>query len=432
MSGVAAGITAARGGCKVLIVEKNSYLGGTATGGLVTPMMKNALKNGKDLNYNLNSKLYGEILDRLALTGDAATFKDGNAGWFNPEVMKCVLDDFCEEENIDVLFDTTVVAVLKEENAITSIQIFNRSGLNNMTAKYFVDATGDADLSALAGVPYESGENGVNQAMSLRFTMTNINLEKFAWWLDEIDSNSDVTSIYRPANGETLIHTAYTWDNKDWKLKPYFEKGIAEDIITKEDSAYFQVFSIPGQRGSLAFNCPRIYADKSLNLLALNPLDTRDISLAYKIGRQQIRRISKFCVKYFPGFEESSVGQIAPMLGIRDSRRIKGKYTLTEQDIAAGRKFENPVARSNYPVDIHSGEKNKSELTFLNEDDYYEIPLEALMPVGVDNLLVVGRCISATFKAQASLRIIPNCISMGEAAGKYLSKQIQKEDNNDG
>jgi hypothetical protein len=427
-SGAAAAISASRQKCKTLLIEKAGFLGGTATGALVTPMMKNMLDN----NQNLTNGIYMEVLENLKKTGHAATHSDGNPGWFDPEMMKCVLDDICEESGVSVLFNTMVTDVKVQDNLVISVKCFNKSGYSEFKAKHFIDATGDADVAALAGVPFELGDSDKkyncifeeknehhHQALSLRFVMDNINLEAFGKWLMEIDPDSEVSSVVKSKEGLLLITTAYTSEDKDWKLKPYFEQAIKDGVLKSEDAAYFQVFSIPGQKNALAFNCPRIYSDKNLN-----PLNMWDLSYAYKMGRKQIRRIAEFCKKYLVGFQEAYISQIAPELGVRDSRRIEGIYKLTEEDIFKAKKFDNVAAKSNYPIDIHSIEKGKNELKFLPSGEYYEIPVESLMPKNITNLLVVGRAISAGFRAEASLRIQPNCWSIGETAGKIVSEKI--------
>lgn len=411
-SGVAAAISAARNGCKVLIIEKNSFLGGTATGALVTPMMQNRLQTGE----NLTKGLVLEVLNKLKETGDSATFKKENHGWFNPEIMKCVLDDFCEENNVEVLFDTVVIGAEVCNKNITAIKCWNKGGFSEFNAKYYIDATGDADLAMFSGVHFESDEH---QTMSLRFIMSNVNLEEFSQWMSEIDPDYNLTSIDYRNYDAMLLTAAHTWDNHGWKLRPFFGLAVRDGILEPEDAAYFQLFSIPGQKNAVALNCPRISARKQLD-----PLDPEDISYAYKQGRKQMRRLAKFCTTYLSGFEEAYISQIAPQLGVRDSRRINGKYKLTEEDILSAKKFENAVAKSNYPVDVHAREKGKNELKHIPPNQYYEIPLESLLPENIDNLLVVGRCISTTFKAQASIRIQPNCWAMGEFAGKYISDKI--------
>lgn len=405
-SGVAAAISAARNGSKVLIIEKNSFLGGTATGSLVTPMMKNIEISG----------ILAEVIDRLTKTGNCAKHSNGNPGWFNPEMLKCLLDDFCEENNVEVLFDTVVLGAEVKDNNITSIKCWNKGGYSDLKAKYFIDATGDADLASLAGVPFESEEH---QAFSLRFIMSNVDLDVFAQWLNDIDPDSGVTSIDYYKYETLLLTTAHSSETSGWKLRPYFNMAVKEHVLEPSDASYFQVFSIPGQKDALAFNCPRISANKQLD-----PLNPQDISYAYKQGRKQIRHLVEFCKKYLQGFDDAYVSQIAPQIGIRDSRRIIGKYKLTEADILHAKKFDDPVAKSDYPVDIHGTSSGKSELIHLSAGEYYEIPLESLLPENINNLLVVGRCISATFRAQASIRIQPNCWAMGEYAGKYVSDKI--------
>jgi len=412
-SGCATAISAAKRGLKVLIVEKNSFLGGSMTGALVMPMMKNFLKSGEDLNSDFPK----ELMQELAKNNDALTFEDDNYGWFNYESLKCALDSLCEKYNIDVYFESVVTAAKMTDGEIKSCEIQYCGQKIQVQARYFVDATGNGDLAYICGADYKNGNGQTNQAMTLRFVATNVDIPKFAKFLSSIDDNREISPICE-INGETHLSTACTWDNDVWKLKPYFEKAVSDGVLTKEDCAYFQIFTIPNQPTSITFNAPRIYSDKSLN-----PLDVKDVSFALMQGRKQITRLMKFVKNYLPGFENAYISQIAPMLGIRDSRRIDGEYELTEEDVLSAKKFQNPVAKSNYPIDVHSCEKNKSILNKLSDNDYFEIPLESLKVKNFKNLFVVGKIISATFLAQASLRIIPNCLTMGENLGKYLAKQ---------
>lgn len=421
-SGVAAAVAAARNNCKTLLIEKNGFLGGTATASLVTPMMRNML----DSAHNLTNGLYSEILARLKQTGNAGVHPDGNPGWFNPEMMKCILDDMCEENNVEVLFDTVITEVNTQDDKIISLTGYNKSGFNHYKAKYFIDASGDANVAALAGIPFYLGDKeslfcynsklSTHQALSLRFNMANIDLDAFGSWLMEIDPDSGVSSYYHTEEDQIFLTTAHTWENKNWKLRPYFEKAIQDKVIKQEDAAYFQVFSIPGQKNALAFNCPRIFYKKPLN-----PLNAWDLSYAQKMGRKQIRRIAEFCKIYLVGFQDAYISQIAPQLGIRDSRRIQGVYKLSEEDLFNAKKFKNAAAKSNYPVDVHSG---TTGIKLLPKGTYYEIPFESLITEKIKNLVVVGRSISSTFRAQASLRIQPNCWAMGEAAGEFISEKV--------
>lgn len=412
LSGVTAAVAAARKGCRVLIIEKMSFLGGCATASLVTPMMKNSDSDGNQLNKGL----YEEILYRMAITGNSATHSNGNPGWFNPEEMKFVLDEFCEENNVDLLFDTRIMGVNRVKDNIKSIICLNKAGKQEYSAEFFVDATGDADLAFYAGVTYEAEEH---QSFTLRFNMENVNICKFSQWLTDIEPEMVFSSVeYK--NAETiLITTAHTSEDLGWKLRPYFKLAIKDGVLKPEDAEYFQIFTIPGQRNAMAFNCPRIYSEKPLN-----PLDPWDITYAYIRGRKQIKRLEAFCKTYLTGFEDAYISQVAPSLGIRESRRIEGEYKLTEDDILKGKKFKISAAKSNYPIDIHGNTREENQLKMISEDDYYDIPAETMVPKDISNLLVAGKALSATFKAQASARIQPNCIAMGEFAGNYWADRI--------
>ncbi|MCQ2957885.1 MAG: FAD-dependent oxidoreductase [Candidatus Gastranaerophilales bacterium] len=412
-AGCATAISAAKNGLRVLLIEKNTFLGGSMTGALVMPMMKNILKNGLDLSGDFAKELMAELRE----TNDSLIFDDGNYGWFNSEMLKCTLDDLCEKYNVKILFDSIVTNVSMNNNKINSVEVSYCGQKIEKKGKYFVDATGNGDLAMLCGAGFQNGNNNENQAMTLRFIMSNVNIKEFSKYLREIDDNEEISPICN-INGEIHLSTACTWDNDIWKLKPLFEKAVENGELAEEDCAYFQIFTIPNQPTSMAFNAPRIYADKSLD-----PLEVNDTSYALIQGRKQIKRLLKFVKKYLPGFQNAYISQIAPMLGIRDSRRINCEYRLTEDDILSCKKFENTVAKSNYPIDVHSREKNKSVLNKLSDNEFFEIPLESLKVKDIENLFVAGKIIDSTFLAQAAIRIIPNCLTMGENLGKFISKR---------
>ena len=456
-AGVGAAVSAAKTGAKTVLIEKNTFLGGVATGGLVTPMMKNAL----DAQNILTKGIFLEVCNRLVEAGGGATFKDGNPGWFNPEVYKWVLDEICVEAGVKLMFDNQIidVKVCHDKPLLEKIFIINKGGCFSISAKEFIDCTGDGDLIALSGVSYESGtsirsveeiqtkdvassnilragegkeKSCLNrdfsdikrQAMSLRFMMSGVDLNILAKWLEENDKSRD-SPVYYLANGDVLLTSAFTFE-KDWALKPFFDKALQDGVLQKEDASYFQIFSIPGSPGLIAFNCPRITPKNK----SLDPLDNTDTSWTLTTGRQMIKRISNFCRKYLPGFSKSYVCQIAPLIGIRESRRLIGQYILSAEDVLSGRKFEDSIANSNWPIDIHPSTAEACHgkpLRHPPKGDYYQIPLRSLLPREneIKNLIVAGRCLSATFEAQGSARIQANCWAMGEAAGLLAAKRIK-------
>ena len=341
---------------------------------------------------------------------------DGNKGWFNPELTKIILDKMIKDANVDVLFESYIKKIEEKLSSYIVAICSNNSLLDNngllecIETKSIVDATGDAKICKMLNCEFLDN-NLKTQPINLRFIMSGVDTNKFSDWLMNYDADRNVTTSCI-VDDNVMFSTAYTWDtDKNWALKPIFKLGIDSGLITEDDSNYFQIFSVAGTPDSVAFNCPRI--------LDTNLTNTE----AYIKGRESILRLSKFCKKYFPGFEKAYISSIANSLGVRVSNRVKGKYVYTNDDLKSGKKFNNPVVISNYPIDIHSSEKNKSVLAVKYGE--YQLPIESL--IVRDNLFVAGRCLSADFEAQGALRIIPSCFSMGEGLAKYIANKIKTE-----
>ncbi len=408
-AGCACAYTLGKLGLKTLIIEKNSYLGGTMTGGLVTPAMNTISKD--------NTDFYKKLVKKLSSIGGQVTYSDGNKGWFNPELLKIALDEMMNQANVDVLFDSEIEDVICDKNHIKSIKINSEILSVYIETNNVVDSTGDCNFSKKINCNFLNKPNEL-QPNNLRFIMSGIDLEKFSNWIMEFDKDRNVTTS-AIIDGQIHLSTAYTWDtDKNWALKPFFDDAVKKKILKYKDTSYFQVFTIPGMTCSLAFNCPRIVSDPEID-----PLDPIQRSKALQSARQSILRIANFCKIYLLGFENAYISSIANTLGVRVSRRLKGKYVYTIDDLRAGKTFENPCLISDYPVDIHSSKKNSSVLEKTNG---YSLPIESLISADYDNLFVVGRCISTDFESQAALRIIPSCFSMGEGIAKYIANLSNK------
>ena len=411
-AGVSCAYNASIRGLKTLLVEANSYLGGSITSSLVIPAMKTS-------DNAINTDFFNVLYEKLCDIGGAITYSDNNKGWFNPELTKIALDLLMKEANVDVRLESCVNNIKVKDDRILSVCIDtiddNNYGLENQNklllsieTNNLVDATGDAKIFQNLNCNFLENDEDNFQPMSLRFIMSGVDVKKFSDWLMSYDTNRDVTTSC-DIDGRTYLSTAYTWDTSTkWALKPLFEKAVTQGVLTIEDTNYFQIFSIAGTSDSIAFNTPRLLDNKISR------------SEAYYQGRASILRLSNFCKIFLTGFENANISNIANKLGVRVSKRIKGKYVYTYDDLISGKKFKTPVLKSNYPVDIHSNKKEQSALERVEQD--YELPIESLMSEKYNNLYAIGRCISADFKAQAALRIIPSCFSMGEGLAKYLAK----------
>lgn len=419
-AGCAAAYMSGKLGLKTLLIEKNIHLGGTITSGLVIPVMMSG-------NNQINTEFRSELIEELRMLGGQTTYKD-NPAWFNPELTKIALDNLMRKAHVDVFFDTHIIAVKIIDNKIERIKLSKeilsvstdeidmekKKLLVSIGAKYIVDATGNCEIGKISNCRFLEKDKEF-QPVTLRFMMGGINLDVFSRWLEKFDSDRSVTTVER-RDGHIHLSTAYTWDkDRKWALEPLFKDAVKKHILKRYDTNYFQIFTVPGMRGTIAFNCPRI-VDYN------NSLEIKSISKALIIARQNIYRYLQFCREYFPGFENAYISNIADMLGVRVSRRIRGKYIYTIEDLKSGKKFDNPVVISDYPVDVHSSKKNCSTLKNYKE---YQLPIESLMSADIENLFVAGRCLSADYMAQGALRVQSSCFSMGEAVAKYIYKQIK-------
>ena len=423
-SGCAAAYISGKLGLKTLLMEKSGVLGGSMTAGLVVPAMKSS-------DNQINTEFYTDLISEMKKFGGQITYQN-NPGWFNPELLKIALDTLMAKSNVDVLFNTVITNINTNNNNIKSINInsellstYNYSLYTNnlsiaqailsepIETRYVVDSTGNAEIFKILNCNFFGNEKET-QPFSLRFLMSGIDLNTFSKWLLDYDKDRNVSTV-EVIDGSIHLSTACTWDSStQWALAPLFEDAVKSRVLNDSDRNYFQVFSIPGMPDTLAFNCPRIVStDGDISIM--------NTSKALMEGRKAIFRLSKFCKLYFPGFENAYISNISDFLGIRVSRRIKGRYIYKMDDIIKGKKFSHPIAVANYPIDIHS--KNKDSSTLKKVQDY-QIPIEACMSEDFDNLYAVGRCISADFMAQGAIRVQPTCFSMGEGIARHIKSLI--------
>lgn len=397
-AGASAAVSAARGGNTVLVVEKASSLGGTPTHALVTPMMPSRVEHGSNL---------AEIERRLKDLGIVTREDDDLMGyiWFTPETFAEVLESMLLDAGGQVLYDATFVSADVHDGVIQAIEVMTVEGPCAIVADQFVDATGDAVLSRVAGVPCVRGDDGGNNQMcSLRFEMGGIDVDTYR------DYCLSLGDEFSP------LVQGYFWESamvagKGFKLEPLFHEAVADGVLLEDDLVYYQCFSLPSEPGCMAFNCPHLPALKS-NASAM----ARSEALAD--GRRRVRRFVTFLTHYMPGFEHAFLIREASMLGVRESWRIRGKYVLDVDDYVRRARFEDAVAKGTWYIDVHSATKGLVHMEKYGSGEYYEIPYRCLTNEAVGNLLTVGRCISTSFLVQASVRIQQTVIDMGESAGR--------------
>ena len=395
-SGTAAAVNAARNGASTLLIERGIALGGLGVLGCVYPFMQTHAPNS-DTPY------LSELKQRLRNHGIEPF--DGVTGqtWHNPEMLALIHDEMCEESGVNILYQTVLVDSIKSGDKIVAVIVQTIAGLAAIKAKTFIDATGDAYLSRVSGVDHERGyeKTGNNQPLSFRFEMGGIDTERLYQYV-AIELNEDWCKSKLP-----YFEIAEAMHRKQrYKLEEFMARGVETGEITQDEAEYMQAYTIIGKNGVMSMNCPEI----PVKFSATDPVS---YSKAVTFGRKMMRNIARYLIKHLPGFENAFISREAVMLGARESWRIKGKYYMVEDDYHNQSRFADAVCRTAWFIDAH-GEKVSEKLP---AGGYYEVPYRALITDKISNLIVTGRCISASFILQASMRIQPTCISIGEAAG---------------
>lgn len=379
-AGSSAAITAARKGLRVLLIEKRNALGGAAVWGLVTPFMPywDGLKADKtprsDKKYLCGSLFLETVREMQALSGENSDTR------FDEEYLKLVLNRMALAAGVTLLFCATVTNVRRDGDRVTGLDVFCAGSTLSFTADAYVDATGDGELCAMAGCDFMLGreKDSLCQPMTLSFRMSGVDMERYP-------------------------------EDKP-KINPLYEKWKAEGKIKnpRENVLVFLNYN----EGVLHFNTTRV--------VKKSPIDPFDLTEAEIEAREQVFEMLSFLKENFPAFRKARVLSTALQIGIRESRKIRGEYVLTHEDCLNLARFEDAIAVSNYDIDIHSPDGAGTSHHYFSRGQWFQIPYRSLIPRGMKNLLVAGRCISASHEAQASLRIMPYCAEIGQAAGNAV------------
>lgn len=402
-AGIGAALGAARAGADTVLVERYGFLGGNATVALVMPWMSFYTQRGSVAavdNTRLMPQDHGPgepvvggalavVLGRLYRNGGALP-PSPDTGFtvpFDPEVLKITLQQVMDEAGVKVLLHAFASGIHGERGAPSGAVFETKSGPVLVEAGCIVDATGDGDIACHAGADFEVGreEDGLVQPMTLMFRMVGFDHAAFSAYV-----NANPTQ-WRGVHG--------LWDLIDKASR------AGELDLPREDILFFA----SSNAGEVALNTTRV-----TGVLAT---DVFQLTCAEWESRRQMAQIAAFMRKHVPGFADAYVAQSGVGIGVRETRRVVGAYRMTEDDVLGARKFDDAVARGTYPVDIHNPKGRGTTLRRLPTGEWYEIPMGALLPKGVDRLLVAGRCISGTHEAHSSYRVTPTCMATGQAAG---------------
>jgi ribulose 1,5-bisphosphate synthetase/thiazole synthase len=386
-AGLAAAITAKRSGCDVTLIERYGFLSGTLTSvtlgsfcGIFTVTEDSIIPVVKGFQAEIIERLkkYDGVLEPKRWLKTASVPYDVTS-------LKLVADEMIIEAGVRVLYHTLVVSAIKKNDMVQGVIVENKSGRSVIKANVIIDASGDGDIVSMAGGQYTVGDNDITQFASSMFRMANVDTEKLL---------------------------GLTRD----QVKDYFQAALNDG------------FPIPRIAGGIHLNPINHIVHLNVTKVAkadgspINPIDAGDLTYAEIEGRKQVFLYEEVLRKYVPGFENARVVDIGAHIGIREARLIKGEYILNSDDVLSCRKFADAIACSAWPVEMHES-GNKTRWVWIKAGDFYTIPYRCLLPIGLDNILIAGRNISATHEAQASVRVSATCMAMGQAAGTaaYLS-----------
>ena len=399
-AGLGAALAAARNRANVILVEKNGFLGGNMVTGLCLHTFHN--RAGEKVIQGIPEE-FVERLKNVGASFGPVKIEKGHMYSTTPvsaEGIKMVTLQMLEEMGVTILFLSHLAQVnrdLKDKSLISSITVCNKGGFQEISGNVFIDATGDGDLAYMAGVPYEKGRpsDGFVQPASLVFKMGNVDIDRF------LVKAGKGRAYFTPGEGRKPLVVWFAATTTPWN-----------DIV--EEKGYFI-----GKDREWWGNSMRS-GEFNINATRLPPFDATDpqqLSQAQIIGRKQVHEMIEFLTNFCDGFEKAYLLSVAPFVGIRESRRILGEYFLTREDILTGRDFPDAILQAGYPIDIHDPKGTGTEFTQVYGEGTYYIPYRCLLPRGVKNLIVCGRCISQTHDAHAATRVMLTCMAMGQAAG---------------
>ena len=400
-AGCAAALAAARHGAKTLLVERYGFLGGTATASMVGPWMT---------FHSANDRIVGgiaqEMVDRLVAKGASPGHLHDASDYvptitpFDPEVHKALLFEMMGEAKVHLLLHAYFVDASVDNRSVTGATFATVAGERSYEGNVTIDATADAYVAASAGVETQQGdERGHVQPATLIFRISHVDREALSAYLREHPDQARTTLPLDERTPERLTAVAGLYDF--WN-----QAREAGDIAIPRELVSF--FSTP-YSDEVTVNMTRV--------TNIDPLDPDDLTRAEVEARVQAMQLMDFFRKYVPGFTNARISATATQIGIRESRRIVGEYTLTRDDVLQAKRFEDAVARSAYPIDLHNPSGSGTMTHRIPAGKSYEIPFRCLVPKEIDQLLVAGRCISTTHEALASTRLTPTVMTLGQAAG---------------
>jgi hypothetical protein len=409
-AGFTAAIAAARNGARTLLVERLGFLGGEAIGGLILHGFHN--RRGEEVIGGIPAEFIARLRKQDAAVTRVQMHENrvqSAAISVDHETMKYTAMEMVLEAGADILFHTWLMDALVEKHTLRGVQVHNKSGMQTVLARTVIDASGDGDVAFKAGAEFEKGRasDGLLQPMTLFFTVGGVDLPRVVEIMRGEGYGLSVDAVSGETPGQIMWFGA--------TLEPWAEQAERENLFPHvQNKRSIRFWGNSFRRGEANLNATFING--------LDGTDARDLTRAEIECRRQAMALVAFLKKYVPGFESAYVLRTAPHIGVRETRRFLGDYYLTYEDFITEAKFDDVIARSGFFVDIHDPNPtgnlhipDKGDMAKAGGD--FDIPYRTLLPRGIEQLILAGRCISASHEAFASARVTGPVMAMGHAAG---------------
>ncbi len=383
-AGSTAAIAAARAGARTMLLERYGFLGGTST--LVLDTFYGFYTPGsasKKVVGGIPDDVVGELKKHSACFERPNTYGAGTGVTYHPDYLKVVWEKLARDAGVRVLLHAWVQDVETSGDRVTGVVVATKIGLRRVAAKIVVDASGDADVCYHSGVPFElAGEREPAQTLTTTFRMVNVDVAK------------------RKAVPKAKVHEL---------MARAAESGYA--LPRKEGSDH--AMPVPGMTSTIM---TRLQSFEKRDGKVVNATDPELLSRAEMEGRVQALEYARFLRDRVPGYENAHFAGFGVQIGIRETRRVHGEYRLTREDVLGARQFDDQIGLCGAPIEDHHGGADTA-WAYLPDGQCVGIPYRTLLPQKRSNLLVAGRCFSATHDAHASVRSMAQCMAMGQAAG---------------
>jgi len=408
-AGIAAAMAAARNGARTLLLEKNGFLGGIAALGIPIQGFHVAERRQivKGIGWELAERLLREDSSSSLRFFEGMKRVYGSWIMYDKFRLRKIATDMLEEAGVGILLHTmSAVPILKGRSVVGAVTE-SKSGRQAVFSRMTIDASGDGDIAARSGAGFKKGNpDGYLQPVTLLFKISNVDMEEFLGDIDRRPGEYEI-AVRRPRYREKYRQGERMCINGLQKLcREAQERGE---------------FNMPNPL--IAAACLPREGEVLINMAHVKLVDatsSKDLTRAEITGNRYVWQIMGFLKKYVPGFKNASVSEIMPFAGVRETRRIVCEHTLTEKEMLAGKKFFDRIGMGGRGVDIHDPTPDNSQSCrsmYLPFPKGYFIPYRSLLPKKPENILVAGRCISVSYRAFGSTRVMAQCLATGQAAG---------------